>query len=66
MTFFNFLGSEGPQASPWIWVYVVVTVLLTALIQVTWAIMSKKKERIIGQKLLDNRGEGDMGIITAA
>ena len=60
MTFFNFLDNDRPQASPWIWIYIVVTGLLTVLIQAIWALMSKKREKTIGQKLLYNRVEEDI------
>lgn len=33
MTFFNFLGGEGPRVSPWIWIYVAATGVLTIIIQ---------------------------------
>lgn len=52
MTFFNFLDGDKPRASPWIWIYIIVTIMLTVGIQTTWAIMSEKKEKGITQKLL--------------
>ncbi|KAH8797865.1 hypothetical protein F5884DRAFT_150161 [Xylogone sp. PMI_703] len=55
MTFFNFLDGDKPQASPWISIYVIVTVILTAIIQTTWAIISKKKESGITQTLLHDQ-----------
>lgn len=44
MTFFNFLDAERPQASRYIWIYVVVTIVLTVLIQTLWARMSKMEK----------------------
>ncbi|KGO48624.1 Mg2+ transporter protein, CorA-like/Zinc transport protein ZntB [Penicillium expansum] len=44
MTFFSFLGQGGPEVSPWIWIYVAATGLLTAIIQVIWAIMSRRSQ----------------------
>jgi hypothetical protein len=42
MTFFNFLNEDSPKFSPSIWIYVVTTGLLTAIIQGIWGFMSHR------------------------
>lgn len=64
MTFFNFLGGDKPQVSPWIWIYIIVTIILTVIIQTTWAIISKKKEKGIIQKLLYDQAAMGMRALT--
>ncbi|GAW25031.1 putative Mg2+ transporter -like Zinc transport protein [Rosellinia necatrix] len=49
MTFFDFLDADRPYISPWSWIYVLVTVILTVVIQVTWAVISKRKRAKITQ-----------------
>ncbi|KAJ5404123.1 Mg2+ transporter protein CorA-like/Zinc transport protein ZntB [Penicillium cosmopolitanum] len=44
MTFFNFLDADSPKASPWIWIYVAATGLLTVIIQGIWAFMSHRSQ----------------------
>ncbi|PQE31549.1 Mg2+ transporter -like Zinc transport protein [Rutstroemia sp. NJR-2017a WRK4] len=44
MSFFNFLDSASPKASPWIWIYFVITGLLTVIIQTIWALMSHRSQ----------------------
>lgn len=45
MSFFDFLGSGKARTSPWIWLYVLVTGVLTVVIQVMWATTSKKRAK---------------------
>ncbi|KAI1176508.1 hypothetical protein F4777DRAFT_587921 [Nemania sp. FL0916] len=49
MTFFDFSGTEGPRVSPLTWIYVVVTIVLTIVIQLAWAETSKRKRARITQ-----------------
>ncbi|KAJ5518967.1 Mg2+ transporter protein CorA-like/Zinc transport protein ZntB [Penicillium expansum] len=44
MTFFNFLEADSPKASPWIWIYVAATGILTIIIQAIWAFMSHRSQ----------------------
>jgi hypothetical protein len=44
MSFFNFLEAENQKTSPWIWIYIVVTGILTVVIQTTWALMSHRSQ----------------------
>lgn len=47
-TFFDFKPQEQTRVvSGWIWLYFVITILLTAAIQVAWYVSSKLKEREI-------------------
>ena len=48
MTFFDFTnGANEAHTSPWIWVYVLTTVLLTIVIHTVWALLSKAKQKEI-------------------
>ena len=49
MTFFNFTDPDKPRISPWSWIYALVTVILTGVIQLSWAVISKKKRAKITQ-----------------
>lgn len=54
MTFFNFIDGDRPQISSRIWIYVLVTIVLTVVIQTSWAIISQKKEKQIAQRVVSN------------
>ncbi|KAK3988827.1 putative Mg2+ transporter-like zinc transport protein [Cladorrhinum sp. PSN332] len=43
MTFFDFSDAEKPRISPWSWIYVLITVILTVVIQLAWAVISRRK-----------------------
>lgn len=46
MTFFDLSTDVGAfRVSPWIWIYFLATILLTGVIQTSWALLSKVKER---------------------
>ncbi|KAM0125000.1 hypothetical protein ACHAO1_010818 [Botrytis cinerea] len=49
MTFFNFTDPDKPRISPWSWIYALVTVILTGVIQLSWAVISKRKRAKITQ-----------------
>ncbi|KAJ3567048.1 hypothetical protein NPX13_g6906 [Xylaria arbuscula] len=50
-SFFNFQDTSGPRVSGWVWIYVLVTVILTVAVQSVWAIISKRKARKIAQNM---------------
>lgn len=52
MTFFDFLDAGRPRISPWTWIYVVATAVLTIVIQIAWAVLSKRKGAKIAQGIL--------------
>jgi Mg2+ and Co2+ transporter CorA len=43
-SFFNFQARDGPVVSHWIWLYVLVTVIMTVVIQGTWFLNTRKKD----------------------
>ncbi|KAI0096585.1 hypothetical protein GGR51DRAFT_543135 [Nemania sp. FL0031] len=50
-SFFNFQDTSGPRISGWIWIYVLVTAVLTVAVQSVWAVISKRKAGKITQNL---------------
>lgn len=44
-SFFNFQASDGPIVSRWIWLYVLLTAVMTVAIQGLWFLNTRKKER---------------------
>lgn len=54
MSFFDFLDAERPRVSPWSWIYVLVTAILTVAIQLSWAVISKRKKEKLTQGIPGN------------
>jgi len=50
-TFFNFQSGKGPIVSHWIWLYFIVTIVITAAVQFLWFLHTRRSERMV--KALD-------------
>lgn len=54
-SFFDFHSKDGPVVSRWIWLYVVVTVLMTVTVQLLWFLNARNDSRI-GKDLGELKG----------
>jgi hypothetical protein len=59
MSFFNFQDDTKPNASPFIWMYCLITAVMTIAIQSAWALIAKQKEKEIAKKLKSQQGKED-------
>lgn len=52
MSFFNWSPTEGESVlSPYIWIYPAITVLITALVIISWYIFSRRRKKSLSEKL---------------
>lgn len=48
-SFFNFQSRDGPVVSPWIWLYILLTAVLTAVIQGLWFLNARNVSRLVNR-----------------
>ena len=48
-SFFNFQSRDGPVVSPWIWLYILLTAVLTAVIQGLWFLNARNVLRLVNR-----------------